>query len=145
MNERITRSSAAGRRLIFHPADADECAALQKKLFKLGFNWVNGGRQVDQIGQCVATGLVLMDGKIYYRSPTDTTEYAVCTMGQVDPEYISADQRLMRELFDKLSAKVDALEKKVDRIYDELRPADIGKTKQGLKIAKPLRPRKRDA
>ena len=136
MKEKITRESVAGQRLIFFPKSEDECAHLQQGLFNLGLHWANGQDVVQNTAAAVKNGLVLLDGVIFYRSDVDTGAYTSCSIAQVDADYLPPEQRLMVDLFNKLSAKVDALSEKVDRLYAEVHP-EIADTKPGLKKPAP--------
>jgi hypothetical protein len=132
MKDRITLQSAAGLELIFHPKSDEECAHLQERLFALGFRWSNGEKNVQNIAQCVQGGLVLLDGKIYFSMDGSERQFISCSIDQVDPGYVPPEQQFLVEMFTRLSAKVDALSDKVDRLYDELH-VDVGETKPGLR------------
>jgi hypothetical protein len=143
---KITRESAYGEKLLLFPKNAGEAKALQKALLAEGFIWVDGNKSVEHIEECVNRGLVLMDGKIYHRSEGDTTTYTVCPLSQaerdvapaapdrVSPNQIPQDQVL--QLFNKLSARIDGLSEKIDRMYGELYPT-VEETKPGLKKPQP--------
>ena len=131
MKDAITKESATGRKLIFFPQSKEECRQLQERLFELGFIWADGCRGIQNVSACVQNGLVLMNDRIFFRSPGDTQAFTPCSIEQVLPSYMPPDQRMMLDLFNRLSAKVDALAEKVDRIHNELVP-DIDETKPGL-------------
>jgi hypothetical protein len=132
MNEPVNRHTAEGKKLIFFPKTEDECRELQERLFELGFTWSNGNARAANVTQCVETGLVLMNNYIYFRSPGDAEKYTACSIDRVLPGYLPPDQKMMLEVFNRLSDKIDALSEKVDRLYEEIRP-DVGTTKPGLR------------
>ncbi len=128
----VNLETAMGQKLIFRPRSEDECQALQERLLDLGFAWADGFRTPRYIAECITYGLVLIEGNIYQRGDGDNTPYTYCRTEQAMPDYIPPDQRLMVDLFNRLSAKVDALSEKVDGLYAEIHP-DVCDTKPGVR------------
>lgn len=116
--------------VVFRPKTTDEALFIQQRLADFGIRWVDGGAVGARVLDCVAGGMTVQGGNLYH-SPGDDARNILCTLDQFDKGYVPPEQQLMVELFNKLTAKVDALSEKVDRLYAELHP-DIADTKPGL-------------
>lgn len=127
----ITPALCHSERLVFQPKDAEEAIYIQKKLLEMGCKWNRHGAAVAEVEGCVAKGLLCEKGTIYY-NPDRTRPYLICAAEQFDADYLPPDKVYLRDRFNELSARIDALAEKVDRIYEALYP-DVDKTKPSLK------------
>jgi len=91
---------------------------------------VSNSTEVTYLANCVSKGMVLRDGKLYHGSDKKSQETGLlCTAAQFDENdlrYLSGDA-LMREVFSRLSARMDELSEKVDAIYEEVMPKMLDK------------------
>lgn len=87
----------------------------------MGYEWGEVHTQdIDELENCVAEGMELDNGELYYGPPAEDIQKGLfCTSGQFDKKYLS-DRELMIDLFNKLSARIDA-------IYEELQPKVLDK------------------
>jgi hypothetical protein len=123
-NKRVTRETAHGEKLIFFPKDAAEATQLQKKLLSMGIVWGNGNADLGSADECSKYGLVLDNGLMYHRSPQDKTRYEPCRIGQVGEEGAAAPvpQDRVLEMFERVAARLDAVERRLTGIEAELTP-----------------------
>jgi len=134
--EKITRNFCQGKTLIFYPVTEEEAEFIQRKLFAMGFSWesdalING---IGHGGSCVKYGMKLEEGKLAtYPQPKDKKAGFLCTSDQFDEKF-KTDQELLMEQFNKLSAgqkeiskKLDELIKRVDAVYEEIKPKRLDK------------------
>lgn len=126
----ITPELCHSARLVFYPKDAPEAIYIQKKLFDMGCRWNKSGTEITEVENCIAKGILCDSGRLYY-NPDQSTPFLVCSSSQFDPDYLTPDQAYVRDRFNELSARIDDLAEKVNRIHDALFP-DMDKTKPRL-------------
>lgn len=130
-NTALTAEFCRNNRLIFRPQSGEEAVFIQERLAAFGIRWVNGDPVGTRAAECAAKGMFIDGGKLYY-NPTSDAGCVICAAEQFDKNYLSSDKRFMLDQFNKLSAKIDALTEKVDRLYAEIHP-EVANTKPGLK------------
>lgn len=136
--EKVTRAFASQNDLLFLPADDAESAFVQQSLFDMGLRWANGGNKVDNLGETVANGLVVQDGKIFWRSDNDDAEgYLFCQSKQLRANYIPALEKdipaeTVADMFREMMARLTQVEEKLARLEREIVPQEIAKPKSGL-------------
>ena len=119
----ITKEFCKGKTLIFFPQTEEEAAFIQRKIFAMGYRWVEDpGTSVRHISESVNTGMVLDEKGFLWFNPSakSLATGLLCTSDQFDEKYLSPDRTFMLEQFNKLSAKIDA-------VYEELRPPTLDK------------------
>lgn len=128
--QKLTREFCLNKTLIFYPGTVQEAIAVQKGLFNLGFIWADGVEDVQKAHECAETGIVLEDNKIYYHPSSETKRKGtVCSVQQLDSNYISPDQSFMLDLFNKMSARIDALTAEVAALKQQLEPQKLEKNR----------------
>lgn len=130
-NTSLTAAFCLNNRLIFRPRSEEEALFIQERLSAFGIRWVNGDPVGTRVAECARHGMIVDEGKLFY-NPRSEEGSILCTADQFGAEYIPPDKRFLMEQFNKLSAKIDVLTEKVDRLYAELHP-EMADTKPGLK------------
>jgi hypothetical protein len=121
--EPVTPELASRVNLIFFPKTQEESALLQKALFNQGFIWSTGSKAVASDPNILSEGLVLLEGKMFWRGKNDDRVYRIATLAQALTGYSPSPQ----EQFTALGARLDALEKMVAEIHDAVAPKEIDK------------------
>ena len=119
----ITKEFCKGKTLIFFPQTEEEAASIQRKIFAMGYNWGNNcGASIRDTSGSVSGGMVLDEQGLLWTIPRERhfATGLLCASDQLDEKYLSPDRAFMLELFNKLSAKIDA-------VYEELRPPTLDK------------------
>ena len=129
-NAYITRELCHSSRVVFYPKDVDEAIYIQKKLFEMGCRWARDGIEVANVAESVGKGLLCEKGTLYY-NPDKEKPFVIATADQFDPDYLPPEQAYVRDRFNELSARIDDLAEKVNRIHDALFP-DVDTTKPTL-------------
>lgn len=125
--EKITPELLRHSCLVFYPRTANEAILIQQKLFDMGADWAGGGGQnLAHVEESVNGGMVVQFGKIYY-NPSESPTYRRARIEQFDDEYLTPEQHFLKAQFDKINARLDAMEKKVDELRDAMLPKDMGK------------------
>lgn len=125
----INSSNVRSIRVLFTPKDTDESGVLQEALLGFGIIWADGHAHVKNLHETVRYGLVVMDGKIYYRSEGDTVAYDTASVDQVRKDYVTEERRFLLDQFAKVHARLDKMEERLQRIEDTLAPPPLDKTK----------------
>jgi hypothetical protein len=125
--QKITRDYALANRLVFTPSSPDEAIAIQERIFAMGFKWANGVTEVQNVNECVQTGMLLDHGELYYH-PSKSDRNIPCTIHQLDESYMPPLERKMTEMFNTLMARMDTLQEQMDRIERRLGPETIEKS-----------------
>lgn len=129
--EKITREYALANRLVFYPATEDEAAAIQRRIFAMGFAWADERRVVRHLADCVRKGILLDHGELYY-SPTKSDRNITCSIRQLDEDYMPKTERRMQEMFNILMARMDDLQEQMNRIEARLSPESLDKPARRL-------------
>ena len=150
--EKLTKEFCQEKKLIFFPRTHEEAVTIQQKLIDMGFGW--RGERFDEVSTKPANeyhtltyGLVLHYGLFSvgnnesiltrgcvreYVEATDPNGALLCTVEQLSADYVHAEkvsvdaQEILRQ-FNKLSAQIAALEKKVDALTLPPRKPRAGK------------------
>lgn len=127
--QKITKEFCQGKVLLFYPRTAEESVFIQRKVFEMGYKWADNTVEITLVEKSLLTGMALdRAGRLWVSPNTEhrTTGW-LCTSNQFNEDYLSPDQTFILEQFNKLAARLDRLETKIDAIYDELRPQMIQK------------------
>ena len=132
--EKIDADFFKGRVVCFKPRSAAQAEAIQEHLFKLGFEWCNTGIGIWQPETCVNQGFHVRGKNIYTGSaPKDSLSIEfplddpTGMPGVSDLDTLTGNA-LVREVFNRLSARIDTLEKKIDAIHAETQPKKLPKS-----------------
>lgn len=135
--EKVTRAFASQNDLLFLPADDAESAFVQQSLFDMGLRWANGGNQVTSLEETVANGIVVQNGKIYWRGDKDdASSYLFCQSKQLRANYIPALEKdipaeTVADMFREMMTRLTQVEEKLARLEREIAPQEIAKPKSG--------------
>jgi len=110
-NTQITKEILGNNILIFQPKTPDEAAFIQQKIFELGGVWGETKRRervkVQSLGDCVATGMVVKNGQLYYNPSNESKSHGVlCTSEQLDKSYVPPLSTQERSAFAEAFAQV---------------------------------------
>lgn len=132
MMERLTPEFCRSNDIIFHPKNSGDAQSIQKALFGMGIFWADGSKTIKHTDECVKCGLVIQKGKIYYKGENDNTRYIAAAMEQLDEDYLSPDRKFMMEQFNKISARLDEMDRKFDELRREILPYELEKPAPGF-------------
>lgn len=129
--DKVSPETAEGKFLFFYPADADEAQMLVGKLRDAGFKMREKSSTAMSPQNMVTHGVGVINGE-YLCNPNESWNGAPlgnwrCTIDQIDSDYLPPDQRMMLDLFNKLTARIDALADKIDRIEQQVCPQEMDK------------------
>lgn len=129
--EKITPESAQGKFLFFRPRSLEESARTMLALKKAGFKMrMNAHTPVTpENGREKNIGVI--DGE-FFCDPNESYNKAPrgnwsCTIDQIDENYVTPEQRFVLELFNKLSDRLDRIERRLDEIQEQVSPAPLDK------------------
>lgn len=125
-NEKITPELLRRSQLVFYPRTAEETIFIQQRLLDMGAVWADGVAKVSHVADSVNTGLIVQQGKILY-NPGKDPAYRLATIEQFDGEYLTPEQKFLKEQFDKVHARLDEMDRKIGELQAALLPRDIGK------------------
>ena len=129
--EKITPALIRSSRLVFQPGTADESTYIQQQLFALGAIWASDfGQKVSKVPESVSSGLLVDHGTIYFGTDSNV-ENRLATLAQFEGGYLTPEQKFLKEQFDKVHARLDAMDKKIEALQDAVLPKDLGKAKLG--------------
>ena len=138
MNEnkdKITPESVQGKFLFFYPTERADAETIVSLLQGAGFKTREKAQTQLTTENILQKGIGVMSGEFFCDPNRDFNGAALgnwlCTMDQIDRDYLPPDQRFMLDLFNKLSDRIDALSDKIDRIEQQVGPQTIEK-KRGL-------------
>lgn len=125
---KLTAGDCQSQKLLFYPRSLEEAAAIQRGLFRLGIGWGQGAK-VQALAECVQKGMIVLEGRLFYNpSAENRSEGKVCTLDQLPRtapvdvmQYLQGDD-LQREIFNRLSARMDKLEQMVAEIHAAVMP-----------------------
>lgn len=113
----LTAKSCAGKKLAFLPKSAEEAKFIVDRLQKFGFRL-----NTDYTPYTLSEGILLWDSGLIYAGKDYSaarSHATLCDARQLDPDYLGGDD-LIKDLFNKLTAHVDArldaIEKKIDAL-----------------------------
>jgi hypothetical protein len=135
--EKITREFASQNDLLFLPADAAEAIFVQQSLFDMGIRWANGDGKVSNIDKSVANGLVLQNGRLYWRGEDDDAAgYLLCQAKQLRADYMPPQEKdipaeTVADMFREMMTRLTQVEEKLARLEREIVPQEIAKPKSG--------------
>jgi hypothetical protein len=99
--EKITREFCKNKNLIFYPKTEEEAAFIQRKIFDMGYDWINPHeeRGVIRTKKCVEMGMTLWNGDLYYnvRESDKRGGGLLCTSGQFE-EAPTAETEIARRI-----------------------------------------------
>lgn len=125
--QKLTKEFCDSHDICFHPQSPDEARVIQEKLFKMGYKWRQGEQHPLYLEE-LAKGSIHVSGGILTCSMSERkTQGMVCTAQQLDESYISPDQKFMLDLFNKISARLDKIEERLDDLQAEMRPKPMDK------------------
>ena len=129
--DKISPEVSEGKFLFFYPADVDEAKHLIGKLRDAGFKMREKSSTIMSPENMVAQGVGVINGE-YFCNPNESWKGAPlgnwrCKMDQIDSDYLPPDQRMMMDLFNKMTARIEALAEKIDRIEKQVCPQEIDK------------------
>lgn len=129
--DKISPETSEGRFLFFYPADTDEARILVGKLRDAGFKMREKASTAMSVKNMVAEGVGVINGE-YFCNPNRGWNGAplgnwLCTIDQIDSDYLPPEQRMMVDLFNKLTARIDELAEKIDRIEQQVCPQEMDK------------------
>jgi|GEM_PF-5848998 len=136
--EKVTRAFASQNDLLFLPADAAEASFVQQSLLDMGLRWANGDNQVSNLKESVANGLVVQNGKIYWRSDEDNASgYLLCQSKQLRADYVPVQEKdipaeTVADMFREMMTRLTQVEEKLARLEREIVPQEMAKPKSGL-------------
>src|SRR5690606_1338530 len=108
------------------PEVPDEAITIQERILAMGFKWADGAESVQKVNESVQKGLLLDHGKLYYH-PSKSDKNTLCTVHQLDEDYLSPSDRRMQDMFNALMARMDDLQAQMDRIEARVSPANLDK------------------
>jgi hypothetical protein len=111
----VTKALCHSARLVFRPKTEEEAIFIQERLFALGVAWGDGRTYVSEVAGCVANGMLVDHGKLYYNPPDDAKNIH-CRADQLDSNYVPPDKAFLLEQFNKVHARLDAIEKRLDAL-----------------------------
>lgn len=129
--DKVSPQVSEGKFLFFYPADEEEAQCLVAKLRDAGFKMRNKSSTTMSPQNMVTHGVGVINGE-YFCNPNESWNGAPlgnwrCTIDQIDNDYLPSDQRMMLDLFNKLTARIDTLADKIDRIEQQVCPQKIDK------------------
>jgi len=128
----ITRDVADSNSIVFFPKTPEEAAFIQQSLLGMGVVWKDGDASVTEIASSLKSGLGVVGGKMVLQPKISQGEWLLADSAQFTIPYVAPDQQRIIDMFNKLGARLDQLDKKVDKIHDELFP-EVSKTKPALR------------
>jgi hypothetical protein len=129
--EKISIDTAAGKFLFFFPKSEEEAEQAFARLLKAGFRIGEGYDTPLTAENAVEKGIGVLEDKIFC-NPNRSYRKAprgnwLCAVDQLDEDYLPADQRFMLDLFNKLGARLDRIEQRLDGIEAATAPARMDK------------------
>ena len=92
----------------------------------MGFKWSDGTKDVQYVNECVQKGILLDHGELYY-NPSKSDRNILCTVQQLDENYMPPLERKVTDMFNTLMARMDALQAQMDRIEKRFEPEALEK------------------
>jgi hypothetical protein len=124
-SQKLTRDFLQRNRVVFRPKTPEEAKVIQQRLFDMGFSWSAKSREIKHVAECVATGVLLEEGVVYY-NPDCRQPHISCDVAQLDENYKPFEEKVM-ELFNAQAERQKRIEEKLDRILAEIGPQTIDK------------------
>jgi hypothetical protein len=144
--KKISYEDSFDRLLVFSPRTPSEARGLLDKLVNKGF------KRDDTVGQGPLTlngmcdkGVGVYNGR-FFCAPDEKKinpplGAVACAPEHLDDAYLSPDQLFMLDLFNKISERLDRIEKRLDDVQQEMGPHNVEKpalrTPKGLGGHKP--------
>ena len=131
-NKKISYEDSIDRLLVFSPKTQAEARSLLDKLINKGF------KRDDSAGQGPLTlnsmcekGVGVYNGR-FFCAPDDKKLYpklgtVACEIEHLDDAYLSPEQLFMLDLFNKISERLDRIEKRLDDIQQDMGGSTVEK------------------
>lgn len=138
--DKISIETAQGKFLFFYPQTTADAEELLNKLRDAGF--VPRAKSSTPLTpeNLVKDGMGVLSGEFFCNPNRDWSGAPLgnwlCTIDQIDSDYLPPVQRMMLDLFNQMTARLDALTEKVERIERQVCPREIEKPtapRKGLK------------
>lgn len=130
--QKITNDLCDSESLLFRPDTKEDARFIQRKLFTMGYRWINGDSKVHCVDECCKVGLILQDGAIYHGPPIKKEDYLLCSRSQLDyldQPFLTPEERVsLIQEFKKMAARVEDMAAKVDALYAEVMPRRLDKS-----------------
>jgi len=138
--DKVSIENTKGKFLFFYPKTPLEAEELLNKLQDAGFTVRAKSATPLTAENMIKEGIGVLDGE-FFCGPNKTWDGAplgnwLCTIDQIDSDYLPPTQRMMLDLFNQMSARIEALAEKIDRIEQQVCPQEIEKPaspRKGLK------------
>ena len=138
--DKISIDNMHGKFLFFFPKTSADAEELVNKLQDAGFKVRAKSSTPLTPENIIESGIGVLNGE-FFCGPNKTWDGAplgnwVCQTEQIDSEYLPPTQRMMLDLFNQMSARIDALTDKINRIEQHVCPQEVEKPsvqRKGLK------------
>lgn len=118
--EKITPEMMRRERLVFYPATQEEAAVIQERLIAMGGKWGGEhGANAAELENCVQKGFLCERGTFYY-NPSSSSSSLLCTVNQLDENYMPPDRAFLMEQFNKMTACIEGLTAQVAELKGEV-------------------------
>lgn len=129
--DKISPETSEGKFFFFYPVTGEEAQLLVSKLRDAGFKMREKSSTAMSPENMVTHGVGVINGE-YFCNPNKGWNGAplgnwLCTIEQIDSDYLPPDQRRMVDLFNKLTARIDELAEKINRIEQQVCPQEMDK------------------
>jgi len=138
--DKVSIETVQGKFLFFYPLTAADAEELLNKLRDAGFTPRAKSSTPLTAENMVKDGIGVLEGEFFCNPNRDWKGAPrgnwMCTIDQIDSDYLPPVQRMMLDLFNQMSARIDALAEKIDRIEQQVCPQAIEKPavqRKGLK------------
>ncbi len=129
--DKVSIESAKGKFLFFYPKTVIQAEELLNKLHDAGFAVRPQSSTPMTLENMVEKGIGVLDGEFFCGPNREWSGSPLgnwqCTVDQIDSNYLPPTQRMMLDLFNQMSARIDALAEKIDRIEQHVCPQEIKK------------------
>lgn len=139
--DKISIDNTQGKFLLFFPKTTGEAEELVNKLRDAGFTVRAKSSTPLTPDKIIESGIGVLNGEFFCGPNKDWNGAPLgnwlCKTEQIDSDYLPPVQRMMLDLFNQMSARIDALAEKIDRIEQQVCPQEIEKPataqRKGLK------------
>lgn len=129
--DKISIDNAQGKFLLFFPKTTGESEELVSKLQDAGFKARAKSSTPLTPEKIIESGIGVVNGEFFCGPNRDWNGAPLgswlCKTEQIDSDYLPPVQRMILDLFNQMSARIDALTEKIDRIEKQICPQDIEK------------------
>jgi hypothetical protein len=122
----LTKTYLAAGKFCFHPKTENEARLIQERLISMGFCWRRGEKEPLYLDILAKGALELTDGVMTYAAERKKSGMLL-RYEQFDPDYIADDRDYLAAMFNKVFARMDALEKRLDGLESAVLPQKIEK------------------